>query len=358
MHKYHEESYTKSQKLQNTVVLSSHKDIVIPLDYLMLKMVEYHTSDGYFGEEAHIHYDQFINVHNIMNGPLVRDESNKNILMENRLSLAPVKQEIHRKTYNVFNLMSEMGGFLKVIQFMLMVAILPVTENMYLLTMMSRMYFAKTTNKELFTKMPTKKQGMFKSDKLKYLEMGNIPKDLLGTGFERDIKNNQYIQLSFLDKLLILPHFYIPGLNRISCWKKRYAMTTLWRRGRKKLYKDLNIFHVVNRVNYIMMLLKQTGKLTQRSFWMNNHLDKNVINCDSCDGGHSTHSCEECTSEEVEKHTEHPNKLHLASQKYEYMNRLKVRMVTSVKLNEVMLKNKEKKKEQNKLNPFNVNNIN
>ena len=124
------------------------------------------------------------------------------------------------------------------------------------------------------------------------------------------MKQNHFIHLSFSEKLLMLIHFYLPFLNKVSCWKKRYEMTRLLSRGKKKLQRDMNIFRVVNRLNYIIMLLKQTGQLTQKSFWICNHSQKNVVNCDKY--GISEDSC----TSENEVNEQGICKVHLATKKY------------------------------------------
>lgn len=259
MNKYHNESYTKSISLNNQIVISAQKDDIVPLTQIFIKHVKYHTKDGYFGEEAHNHDDDFLHVEDVLYSPVVRHEYNKDVLMENRMYLAPIEKHISRSTYNMNDLISQLGGTLNVIKLVLSITILPLQGHLFILTMIKRLYFARTLNPLVFGKPDRKKVGPFKNCKLRYVDNSKIPPDLKKNGFEDYTIDNYFIHLSTLEKFLILPHIYIPGLNRISCWKKRYEMTRLYERGKRKLEQDMNIFRVINRLNYIMMLTKQTG---------------------------------------------------------------------------------------------------
>ena len=131
---------------------------------------------------------------------------------------------------------------------------------------------------------------------MRYLDSEKLPESLKGTSFEKDMSNNHFIKMSILDQFLILPHFYIPFFNRISCWKKRKEMTRVFDKGQKNLQWDMNIFRVVSRLNYLIGLMKLMGKFDQRGIWLYNHGEKNVINCDHSSEGH------QCSTEEKDDH--------------------------------------------------------
>lgn len=69
-------------------------------------------------------------------------------------------------------------------------------------------------------------------------------------------------------------------------------------RGQKRVYKEMNIFHVVKRLNQVIELLKERGMVTRRSMWLINHSHKNVIDCDDEDLLNQQSSC---TSEDIDK---------------------------------------------------------
>ena len=48
-----------------------------------------------------------------------------------------------------------------------------------------------------------------------------MPDSLVNTNFREDVKYHRYIQLSFCDKFLLLLHYNMPCLGKISCWKKK-----------------------------------------------------------------------------------------------------------------------------------------
>lgn len=70
-------------------------------------------------------------------------------------------------------------------------------------------------------------------------------------------------------------------------------MKHFYERGQKRVYKEMNIFHVVKRLNHIIELLKEQGLITRRSMWLINHSSKNVINCDDDEESELT-----CTSDD------------------------------------------------------------
>ena len=58
--------------------------------------------------------------------------------------------DIKRTTKNIFAVMSAFGGILKILQSSLSVIIFPISQYSLLLTMIKRMYFAKTEKDDIF----------------------------------------------------------------------------------------------------------------------------------------------------------------------------------------------------------------
>lgn len=55
-----------------------------------------------------------------------------------------------RKTHDIFGVLSEFGGFLKVLQSTFSIIVAPISYFLFLITMIKRMYFAKTTDDNIF----------------------------------------------------------------------------------------------------------------------------------------------------------------------------------------------------------------
>ena len=58
--------------------------------------------------------------------------------------------DITRTTKNIFGVLSSFGGILKILQSSLSVIIFPISQYSLLLTMIKRMYFAKTEKDDIF----------------------------------------------------------------------------------------------------------------------------------------------------------------------------------------------------------------
>ena len=85
-----------------------------------------------------------------------------------------------------------------------------------------------------------------------YLNFDKMPDSLVNTNFREDVKYHRYIQLSFCDKFLLLLHYNMPCLGKISCWKKKGVMTRMLMRGRRRVYKNLNVFKILIRLSDVI----------------------------------------------------------------------------------------------------------
>lgn len=90
---------------------------------------------------------------------------------------------ITRKEFNFLDVMSEIGGLLKIIILTMTILISPVSRYLYKLLMMQRMYFARTEKAEIFQGNKWTPDDKFLACKLKYL---SLPVELQGKGFEDD----------------------------------------------------------------------------------------------------------------------------------------------------------------------------
>ena len=90
--------------------------------------------------------------------------------------LSPNKVYVNRVTYGIFNAMTDTGGLIKITQVLCKVLIHPVAEYLYFLTMISRIYFAKSTKNDIFDiDTCNLKEGSYSSKRAKYLNTDNLP---------------------------------------------------------------------------------------------------------------------------------------------------------------------------------------
>ena len=160
--------------------------------------------------------------------------------------------DIKRTTKNIFGVLSSFGGILKILQSSLSVIIFPISQYSLLLTMIKRMYFAKTEKDDIFKGGKSEKSFFVKKRRSDYLNFNNLPESLKNTGFKEDVKTHRYIQLSCSDNFLLFLHYYIPCLIKISCWKKKHTMTRMLKKARKRVYRNLNVFKILTRLSDVI----------------------------------------------------------------------------------------------------------
>ena len=51
------------------------------------------------------------------------------------------------------------------------------------------------------------------------------------------------------DKFLLFFLVYLPFLKKICCWSKKDQLTRVFDKGEKKIFKDLNVYHLLKRLN-------------------------------------------------------------------------------------------------------------
>ena len=77
----------------------------------------------------------------MMKSPIVRNKGNQNLLMRAQFYLSPKKLEVRRVTYGLFNALTDIGGLIKITQVGIKIMINPVSEFLYFLALISRIYF-------------------------------------------------------------------------------------------------------------------------------------------------------------------------------------------------------------------------
>ena len=103
-------------------------------------------------------------------------------------------------------LISEFGGFIKLINQLLSSSIFPILHYLYVLVMIKRLYFVKTEDHYMFEPENPAKSHYVRHRLSKYTDAKNIPEELQGTCFPKDIKNHREVRISTCDKLLLYLH--------------------------------------------------------------------------------------------------------------------------------------------------------
>ena len=125
----------------------------------MLSEHHFETNDGYFGEDSHKHSDTFHKVSHGINSPVLRKGDYANVLSETKIYLSPNTQKIQRTSFNYIDLLASLGGFLNIFMILFGAIVYVLTEHLYLLSIMTQLYFAKTDNQDLFQMNEISKSG-------------------------------------------------------------------------------------------------------------------------------------------------------------------------------------------------------
>lgn len=87
---------------------------MIPNKYVTLSHTIYESSEGIFGDfKDPLKYD-FYGLDQVIDNKEARNENNR-VLMEYKFFLSPKYVKVKRKLYDVLKMMSEIGGFLKLV---------------------------------------------------------------------------------------------------------------------------------------------------------------------------------------------------------------------------------------------------
>ena len=78
------------------------------------------------------------------------------MLIQIQFYLTPKMMDVTRKTHDVFDVLSEFGGFLKIMQSSFSLMTYPIAHFSLLLMMIKRMFFAKTKQENIFKKLESK----------------------------------------------------------------------------------------------------------------------------------------------------------------------------------------------------------
>ena len=54
----------------------------------------------------------------------------------------------------------------------------------------------------------------------------------------------------------------------------------VFQKGKKKIYRDLNVYHLIKRLNQLENITFFQNKTSKLQYWLNKHAKQNVIDCD------------------------------------------------------------------------------
>ena len=150
-----------------------------------LSKTTFKSKDSLFWERhQHNHLDDYYNIEKYT--PTIKPKTKKNekVLMQSQFFLSQHTTEVKRTTYNVFNLLSEGGGFMNIMSVVCRLSVAPFQQFLFILLMMKRLYFAKTKRDDVFMKPSTKRSNFIKFRLKRFLDHNNVPEELKQTGFK------------------------------------------------------------------------------------------------------------------------------------------------------------------------------
>ena len=181
--------------------------------------------------------------------------SNKNNLLKTKFYLSNQRTVVIRKLFDLLMLMSEFGGFVKLVVIFGYLLANPINRFIYIIIMAKRLYFAKTKRDDVFQRENDTKSANVTHRLSRYTKQDRIPQSLRMTGFHEDIKYHREIRISLLDKIFLFIHTNSRCIRRYSCWKKKNLLTALYKQAQSKILKDLNVYHIVKRLNQLENIL-------------------------------------------------------------------------------------------------------
>lgn len=183
---------------------------LIPNKYVTLSNTVFESNEGMIGafQSSKNYQHAYYTLDRVINNPEARYGDN-DVLTKTKFYLSPKQTKIKRTLYDVLKLMSEIGGFLKLVNIMLYTAVHPIIQFLYFMIMIKRLYYAKTSESDIFQPQNNQQSSYVKNRLSKYTDDQQIPKELRNTGFRKDIRDHKEIRLSCRDKFFLFFHVYL-----------------------------------------------------------------------------------------------------------------------------------------------------
>ena len=96
------------------------------------------------------HNFTFFQLDRVINAPEARNPIQKDKLFETKIYLSKQRTKVIRKLTDLLMLMSEFGGFVKLVAIMVYFFANPIIRFLYISVMAKRLYFAKTEREDIF----------------------------------------------------------------------------------------------------------------------------------------------------------------------------------------------------------------
>ena len=92
----------------------------------------------------------FKSVNSIVRTPIIRSNETEKLLLNTQFYLSSSKMEVRRVTYGLFNVFTELGGLIKIVQIVATMLVTPISKFLYFLVLIKSFFFAGTDDKSLF----------------------------------------------------------------------------------------------------------------------------------------------------------------------------------------------------------------
>ena len=267
----------QTQRLWMQSLLSAHK---VDKFNTYLSKIEYVTYDSLLGTGAHSKQGSFFQVHSITNRPQIAQKESQ-LLMEANFYLSPFLKNYVRKTYNLSNAVSKLGGLMSVMMAVFKAVLFPISQHMYYWIAIKRLFLARTSDQNLFL---DEKKGKFRSRNEKKITQYFNPEqfgiqNMLLCRVKNEIQKHRLIRISLKDSILLFLHDRLVCLQWFSCWKKKAQFQKLFKEGKLRIEKDLNIIKLVRNLKRLKILMKSSLMTKQVKFQIAHNI-KNCIDLD------------------------------------------------------------------------------
>ena len=185
----------------------------IPNEQIFLGTKVYKSYEKVLGEKDEPFKYTFLYKDNIIRTPIIRTEETSSMLLNSQFYMSPNKLEVRRTTYGLFDVLTELGGLIKIVQIAANVLVTPISRFLYFLVMIKRLFLVETDTDVAFRNdYHESHRSEQPGGRGKYLDIRQIPADLEGTGFEDDVTRHKQIELSTWDKSMLFLYISLPCL--------------------------------------------------------------------------------------------------------------------------------------------------
>lgn len=184
---------------------------------------------------------------------------------------------------DILTIVSKLGGFIIAFKPVIGVIVYDVSQYLFFMVMIKRMYFAATQDGSIFSSLHPKGSYFVKNQNCRFLEEKELPPVLKQTSFNKRIKKHKYINVKLIDKILLYFCQLHPFVPMCCCQSKngrKSRLIRMFEKGKRRLYNNLNILKMMKRINELTLIVYQYNLKNVNNHWALKHDDCNVINCD------------------------------------------------------------------------------